>query len=275
MDLQDLNDLNKAADKGRSDFMRLGLALLFIVGAVIYSTTLGHVSLPMMVAAGIGAYMAMNIGANDVANNVGPAVGSKALTMGGALIIAAVFEAGGAIIAGGDVVSTIRSGIIDPSLIPDKAAFIWIMMSALLAAALWLNIATLVGAPVSTTHSIVGALLGSGVMAAGFGIANWSKVATIAASWVISPVLGGVIAAAFLYFIKRTITYQSDMKAAAARIVPILIALMAWIFTSYLLIKGLARIWPMSFSSAMAGGVGIGLLTYFVLRPVVARRARA
>ncbi|RQW28696.1 inorganic phosphate transporter [Rhodobacteraceae bacterium CH30] len=275
MDLQDFSDITKAADKGRNDFMRLGLALLFIVGAVIYSTTLGHVSLPMMVAAGIGAYMAMNIGANDVANNVGPAVGSKALTMGGALIIAAIFEAAGALIAGGEVVSTIRSGIIDPSLIPDKAAFIWIMMSALLAGALWLNIATVVGAPVSTTHSIVGALLGSGVMAAGFGIANWSKVATIAASWVISPLLGGIIAAAFLYFIKRTITYQTDMKGAAARIVPILIALMAWVFTSYLLLKGLARIWPMSFANAMGGGVAAGILSYLILRPLIARRAAA
>lgn len=273
MDLHDYSEISKASQRGQNDFVRLGLALLFIIGAVIYSTTLGHISLPMMVAAGIGAYMAMNIGANDVANNVGPAVGSKALTMGGALVIAAVCEAAGALIAGGEVVSTIRSGIIDPSLIPDKAAFIWIMMSALLAAALWLNVATLVGAPVSTTHSIVGALLGAGVMASGFGIANWGKVVQIAASWVISPVMGGIVAAGFLYFIKRTITYQSDMRAAAARIVPVLIGLMVGVFAAYLMLKGLSKLWKVGFVEALLAGAGLGVVSYLVLKPIVARRA--
>ena len=146
----------------------------------------------------------MNIGANDVANNVGPAVGSRALTLTGAIIIAAIFEAAGALIAGGDVVGTIKKGIIDPALIANGDDFIWLMMAALLAGALWLNIATGVGAPVSTTHSIVGGVLGAGIAAGGWGIANWATMGTIAASWVISPVIGGVIAAVFLYLIKHT-----------------------------------------------------------------------
>lgn len=115
------------------------------------------------------------------------------------------------------------------------------MLAALLAAAIWLNIATFFNAPVSTTHSIVGGVLGAGIAAGGFGIANWPVFGKIAASWVISPVLGGIIAALFLYLIKRTITYQEDMVAAAKRIVPILIALMVWAFSTYLILKGLKK----------------------------------
>ena len=109
------------------------------------------------------------------------------------------FEALGAFVAGGDVVKTIKKGIIDPALISDPQVFIWAMTAALLSAALWLNFATSIGAPVSTTHSIVGGVMGAGIAAAGFAIVSWGTMGKIAASWVISPVLGGVIAAAFLY----------------------------------------------------------------------------
>lgn len=112
--------------------------------------------------------MSLNIGANDVANNVGPTVGARVMPLGAALVMAAVCEAAGAIIAGGEVVGTIRSGIIDPSAIATTEGYVWAMTAALLAAALWLNVATMVGAPVSTTHSIVGGVLGAGVAAAGF-----------------------------------------------------------------------------------------------------------
>ena len=135
-------------------------------------------------AAVIGAYMAMNIGANDVANNVGPAVGSFALTLTGAIVIAAIFEAAGAIIAGGDVVSTVKKGIIDPADVNDPDVFIWVMMGALIGAALWLNAATWLGAPVSTTHSIVGGVMGAGIAAAGWDIVNWDSMGKIAlAGW--------------------------------------------------------------------------------------------
>ena len=145
----------------------------------------------LVLAAVFGAYMAMNIGANDVANNVGPAVGSGALTIGGAIIIASIFEASGALIAGGDVVGTIKKGIIDPAAFGnDSMTFVYAMSAALLAAALWLNLATWLKAPVSTTHSIVGGVLGGGVAAGGFAIVSWGTMGKIAASWVISPVLG-------------------------------------------------------------------------------------
>jgi PiT family inorganic phosphate transporter len=184
----------------------------------------------IIAGAAIGAYMALNIGANDVANNVGPAVGANALSMTGALIIAAIFESAGALLAGGDVVGTISKGIIDPSAVGDPEIFIWAMFAALISAALWVNLATWVGAPVSTTHSVVGGVMGAGIAAAGFSAVNWPKMSQIAASWVISPLLGGVIAALFLWFIKSQVSDKNDKIAAARRWVPVLIAIMAMAF---------------------------------------------
>jgi PiT family inorganic phosphate transporter len=176
---------------------------------------------------------------------VGPAVGSGALTIGGAIIIASIFEASGALIAGGDVVGTIKKGIIDPAAFGnDSMIFVYAMSAALLAAALWLNLATWLKAPVSTTHSIVGGVLGGGVAAGGFAIVSWGTMGKIAASWVISPVLGGVIAAIFLYVIKSQILYKEDKLAAAKKVVPVLVALMAAAFITYLTVKGLKKIWP-------------------------------
>jgi PiT family inorganic phosphate transporter len=146
-------------------------------------------------------------------------------------------------------------------------------MGALLAGAVWLNIATALGAPVSTTHSIVGGVLGAGVAAGGMGIANWGKMAQIATSWVISPLLGGLIAAAFLYLIKRSITYQINKTQAAGRVVPMLIALMVWAFGVYLMLKGLTRVWPVDFPEALAIGFVLAVLVYFLVRPVVEKRA--
>ncbi len=251
----------------RREMVRVGSVLLFMVGIVLFLTSRsGQIHFSLVIAGMIGGYMALNIGANDVANNVGPAVGSRALTLGGAILVAAIFEMAGALVAGGDVVGTIKSGIITPSSLMEKEVFIWLMTAALLAGALWLNIATASGAPVSTTHSIVGGVLGAGIAAGGWDIANWGEVGKIAASWVISPVLGGVIAAAFLYLIKRTITYQPDMMAAARRWVPWLLAFMAWAFATYLIMKGLRQIWKVGFPAAAAIGLACAVLTYLFVR---------
>lgn len=274
MDLNEMDAFDKVAAPARRELLRFGVALLFVIGVALFTwLTQGHVSLVMVVAAVIGAYMAMNIGANDVANNVGPAVGSKALTLGGAIAIAAIFEAAGAIIAGGDVVSTIKGGIIDPAAIGDPMTFVWLMMAALLAAAIWLNLATAFGAPVSTTHSIVGGVMGGGIAAAGWGIANWGTVGQIAASWVISPLLGGLLAAALLYLIKRSITYQGDLLTAAKKRVPWFLALMAWAFGTYLVVKGLKKIVEVPFLGAALIGVVIAAIVFFLVRPLVARAA--
>lgn len=276
MELQHIDGIERATARGRSELFRFGIGLLFIIGVMLYTATRGQGegSMVLVIAAMIGGYMAMNIGANDVANNVGPAVGSKALTLGGALMIAAIFEAAGALIAGGDVVGTIRSGIINPEMLRESAdTFIWVMLAALLAGALWLNFATAVGAPVSTTHSIVGAVLGAGVAAKGFDIVNWGSMSAIASSWVISPVLGGLIAAAFLYLIKRSITYQPDMASAARKMVPMLIGFMAWSFGAYLLLKGLSKIWKLSFVEAIVYSFGFAVLVFLIVRQRIGRAA--
>lgn len=257
-------------------FSRIGWALLFLAIAsnVAMIATVGMDHQLFIVAAGvIGGYMALNIGANDVANNVGPAVGSRALSMVGALIIAAIFESLGAIIAGGDVVKTISKGIVDPTLISDPNIFIWAMMSALLAAALWVNLATWLSAPVSTTHAVVGGVMGAGISAAGFAVVDWGVMGAIAASWVISPVLGGVIAAMFLAFIKFNVIYREDKIAGAKRWVPVLVALMAGVFSSYLVMKGLKKIWRPGPEAIVGIGLAIGFVTYLIVRPLIHRKA--
>ena len=248
MEIKTINTLEKQAmKKSHSELARIGFALFFLVGILAYSfATSGGVpnNVFLAIAAVFGGYMAMNIGANDVANNVGPAVGSKALTMGGAIVIAMVFEASGAFIAGGDVVSTIKKGIIDINAFgSDSDSFLWAMMAALLAAALWLNLATMAKAPVSTTHSIVGGVMGAGIAAAGFDIVDWGTMGKIASSWVISPLIGGVIAAAFLFAIKKTIIFKEDKVSASYRWVPIYVAMMSLAFVTYLILKGLKKVW--------------------------------
>jgi len=278
MEFRNLNDIENATSRGRKEMFRFGTAMLFIIMIMLFASNLqtgsGTVSVELVIAAMIGGYMALNIGANDVANNVGPAVGSKALTLTGAIILAAIFESSGALIAGGDVISTIKKGIIDPGLINDSDTFIWLMIAALLAGALWLNLATAMGAPVSTTHSIVGGVLGAGIAAAGWSIANWDKMGAIAASWVISPVIGGLIAASFLYSIKRSITYKDDMISSAKKMLPILIGIMVWAFSTYLILKGLKKIWKVDFFTAAAVGLALATMAYLIIKPMIARQAQ-
>jgi inorganic phosphate transporter, PiT family len=275
-DLNKLVQLETATSQTARNFANVGLAVLFlaVVWVIANAVTTGLDNQAYIVAAGvIGGYMALNIGANDVANNVGPAVGAKSLTMFGALIIAGIFESAGAIIAGGDVVSTISKGIINPDLLPDTSVFIPAMMSALLAAALWINIATYVGAPVSTTHSVVGGVMGAGIAAAGLSVVDWIVMSKIAASWVISPVLGGIVAAMLLAFVKSRIIYQKDKIAGAKRWVPILVAIMAGVFSAYLCMKGSKRIWkPEPWMVVVIGGI-VAAIAYAIVNPRIARRA--
>lgn len=253
-----------------------GIALVFVVlaglGAMLFFGQESN-SLIVIVAACLGAYMALNIGANDVANNMGPAVGANALTMGGAIGIAVVFESAGALIAGGDVVSTIAKGIIEPESLGTASVFIWAMMAALLSAALWVNVATWVGAPVSTTHSVVGGVMGAGIAAAGFAAVSWPTMGKIAASWVISPVLGGVIAALFLWLIKSRIIYRDDKIAAARTWVPVLVGIMAGAFATYLALKGLKRIISIDLSTALMIGAAIGVLVWLAMIPAIRKQS--
>ncbi|SHL64134.1 inorganic phosphate transporter, PiT family [Roseovarius marisflavi] len=275
-DLGRISQVEYAAAYVSRPLVAPGIALAFMVLAGLAAALFfqaSPVNMIVIAAAVIGAYMAINIGANDVANNMGPAVGANALTMGGAIIIAAIFESAGALLAGGDVVSTISKGIIDPSGMADIQTFIWAMMAALLSAALWVNLATKVGAPVSTTHSVVGGVMGAGIAAAGFAAVNWPTMGAIAASWVISPVLGGVIAAAFLALIKSRIIYQEDKIAAARKWVPILVAIMAAAFSSYLALKGFKKLFKIDMQTALLIGLVLGVATYFITRPMIRRQS--
>ena len=276
MDINTIDTFDKATEKTLPGFAKLSLALLFVALVFLWSYT-SHGDVPnntfLIIGAVFGAYMAMNIGANDVANNVGPAVGSKAMTLMWAIIIAAIFEALGAFIAGGDVVKTIKKGIIDPALITNPEVFIWAMTAALLSAALWLNFATSVGAPVSTTHSIVGGVMGAGIAAAGFSIVSWGTMGKIAASWVISPVLGGIIAASFLFFIKKKIIFKKDMVNAAKVFVPVLISFMTWAFSTYLILKGIKKIIKLDFFTAAGIALIIAIIAYVLVKPLVSKAA--
>ncbi|HEX5739672.1 MAG TPA: anion permease [Hydrogenophaga sp.] len=261
--------------------LQLGAAVFFLIMVGVYASLTGASTVGLtssavwllIVAAGVGAYMAMNIGANDVANNMGPSVGSGAMTMGWAIVVAAVFEALGAIVAGGEVVGTIKGGIIDPAQIGDATTFAWVMFAALLAGALWLNLATAVGAPVSTTHSIIGAVMGAGIAAGGWGLVNWNTIGAIVMSWVISPLMGGALAAGFLYLIKRSVTYRSEKTDAAGRVVPVLIALMVWAYTTYMLLKGLGQIVKIAFPVAMLAGAGVAVVVWWFIHKPLGRLA--
>lgn len=254
-----------------------GIALVFIMLAGLAAATImgaGAGTWVVVMAAAIGAYMALTIGANDVANNMGPAVGAKAVTLGGALAIAAICETAGALLAGGDVVSTVSRGIVAPETMAAPAVFVWAMMAALLSGALWIHLATALGAPVSTTHSIVGGVLGAGIAAAGFGAVNWGVMGAIAASWVISPVLGGVIAALFLALINNRILSQPDKLAAARTWVPVLTGLMGGVFATYMSLKGLKSVLHMSLGESILVGVIVAVPLALLMRPVIARQSR-
>ncbi|MGB6347924.1 MAG: inorganic phosphate transporter [Methyloceanibacter sp.] len=275
-DLRKIERLEEATRSVSRNRLALGIALLFLATAgVLASFQIGAEpnALLMVIAAVIGGYMALTIGANDVANNVGPAVGARALTMSGALIIAAIFECAGALLAGGNVVKTISRDIIDPALVPSSEVFVWIMMSALLASALWVHLATFLGAPVSTTHAIVGGVLGAGIAAVGVGPVDWFVVSSIVLSWLTSPLIGGIVAALFLAFIKVNLIYQDDKLAAARRWVPLLIALLAGIFSAYLVVKGLNHVWRPGLP--VVGGIGLLVfaLSYAAAKPWVRRQS--
>lgn len=276
MELQHISEFEKAVEGSRGELVRFGVSFLFMVGVMFFAAThgAGQGELTLVMAAIVATYMAMNIGANDVANNVGPAVGARAISLVGALAIAAVFDIAGALVAGERVIERMRSGIIQPDLLTDPQILVWIMLAALLASAVWINIASALGAPVSTTHAIVGAIMGGGIAAHGIDIVNWPVMGRIVASWVVSPVLGGALAAMFLYFIKRSITYHADMAAAARRVVPALLGVMAWVFSTFLLVEGLGRLPFVSGGVAVLCGFAVAVLTFVAVRARMSDRGR-
>jgi len=208
-----------------------------------------------------GVFMTWGIGANDVANAMGTSVGSGAITIKTAIIIAAIFEFAGAGIAGGHVTKTIRKGIVDPSSIADQPEILVMgMLAALLAAGCWLALASTRGWPVSTTHSIIGALVGFAIAAMGFEAVQWGKISQIVASWVVSPLLGGGIAFALMISIQRLIFNSNQPFQSAVRWGPAYVFLVGFTISLVTMFKGLKHLnidlsVPMSF--VVAGIIGL------------------
>jgi PiT family inorganic phosphate transporter len=204
---------------------------------------LSHGSTLVMIAAAVGFFMAWGIGANDVANAMGTSVGSKALTIKQAIIIAMIFEFAGAYLAGGEVTSTIRKGIIDPALFVDiPELLVFGMISALLAAATWLLVASILGWPVSTTHSIVGAIIGFAAIGISPDTVAWGKVGGIVGSWVVTPLISGVIAFVIFNSAQKLIFDTDKPLEQAKRYVPFYMFLAGFVLSLVTIKKGLKHI---------------------------------
>jgi PiT family inorganic phosphate transporter len=231
-----------------------------------YQTTL------IVLALVFGFYMAWNIGANDVANAMGTSVGSGALTFKRAVILAAIMEFAGAFLVGSHVSDTVRKGIVDPELFAgDPQAFVLGMLSALLAAGLWLQFASYFGWPVSTTHSIIGAIIGFGIVYGGMSAVHWDQVGTIAVSWIISPLMSGIISFIVFQIVLHRVFYRADPVEAVRKFTPYMVFVVLMIMTLVMVFKGLKNLHlDLSLSSALLVSSGVGLigalLSYVLLR---------
>lgn len=233
-----------------------------------------HATLLLILAAVFGLFMAWGIGANDVANAMATSVGSKALTIKSAIIIAAIFEFSGAYLAGGEVTSTIRKGMVDSTMFADSPELlVYGMLSALLAAGVWLLLATRSGLPVSTTHSIVGAIVGFAAVTMGIDAVQWGKVGNIAMSWVVSPILAGTLS----YFLYRSVQLlildSKDPFKNSKRYVPFYIFLTGFIISLVTVFKGLKHLGlnmtkAECYSIAAIVGVVSAIIGIFMIRKI-------
>lgn len=228
----------------------------------------------MVLAIIFGVYMCWGIGANDLANAMGTSVGSGALTVGAAIIIAGIFEFAGAFLAGGHVTKTIRKGIIDPAPITGHPEVLVLgMIASLLAAAIWLMIASRRGWPVSTTHSIVGAIVGFALVGIGVDAVNWGKIGQIAASWVLSPLIGGLLALLLMLSVRKLILNSDTPFQSARRYAPAYVFLVGFIISLVTAFKGLKHLnidlsVGMSFAAAAVFGLIIAALGWRLVRRV-------
>ncbi|NRA54966.1 MAG: inorganic phosphate transporter [Gammaproteobacteria bacterium] len=226
----------------------------------------------VLLAGVFGLFMAWGIGANDVANAMGTSVGSKALTIKQAIIIAMVFEFAGAYLAGGEVTSTIRKGIIDSAYFVDSPELlVYGMIASLLAAGIWLLLASYLGWPVSTTHSIVGAIVGFAAVGVSADAVTWSKVGGIVGSWLITPLISGIFAYLIFMSAQKLIFNTSDPLANARRYVPFYMALSGFMLSLVTIKKGLKHIgihFETNEALLTAGGIGlvVGLIGVVLIK---------
>ncbi len=213
-------------------------------------------------------YMACNIGANDVANAMGTSVGSKALTFKQAIMIAAVAEFVGAFFVGGEVSDTIRKGMLDPSVF-DAVPYhlVYGMISALIAAALWLHIASFLGWPVSTTHSIVGGVVGFGFIAGGVDVINWEQINQVVISWIVSPFMGGFVAFIVFTFISKYVFRKRNPLYFAKIFLPYMVFVVFVILTNAMVYKGLKNLHlDLSFNHALSISLVVGFVAFLIAK---------
>ncbi|MBT5258300.1 MAG: inorganic phosphate transporter [Nitrospina sp.] len=224
----------------------------------------------MVLAVSACIYMACNIGANDVANAMGTSVGSGSLTFKQAIYIAAIAEFAGAFFVGGHVSDTIRKGMLDPTIFSETPIIlVYGMIAALLSAALWLNIASYLGWPVSTTHSIVGAVVGFGIMAGGMDAINWIKVWSVVMSWVVSPLMGGLVAFLLFRFLTNQVFRRRNPLLYAKRILPYMVFLVCVILANAMFYKGLKNLHlNFSFPEAILYSFIVGAIGFFIAKPL-------
>ncbi len=227
----------------------------------------------IVLAMAFGLFMAWGIGANDVANALGTSVGSGAITIKTAIIVAAIFEFAGASLAGGNVTSTIRKGIIDPTQLADHPeTIVYGMIAALLAAGVWLAVASTKGWPVSTTHSIVGAIVGFAMAGIGIDAVAWGKISQIVASWVVSPILGGGFAFLLMMSTQKLIFNADKPFEAAVRWGPVYIFLVGFVISLVTLFKGLTHLnIDLTVGASFAIAIAIGIAVALIGRRAIAR----
>ena len=227
----------------------------------------------MVMAIIFGFYMTWGIGANDVANAMGTSVGSGAITVKQAIIIAAIFEFAGAFIAGGSVTKTIRKGIIDPSSITNNPeVLVYGMLAALLAAAIWLMVASTRGWPVSTTHTIVGAIVGFAMAGIGIDAVNWVKIGGIVASWLVSPLIGGTVALLLMVSIRKLILNTDKPFEQAVKWGPFYVFLVGFIVTLVTMFKGLKHLkLELSMGQSIIAAIVVGIIVALIGRAMIAK----
>jgi len=227
-------------------------------------------TLLMVLAVSACIYMACNIGANDVANAMGTSVGSSSLTFKQAIYVAAIAEFAGAFFVGGHVSDTIRKGMLDPTIFSETPIIlVYGMIAALLSAALWLNIASYLAWPVSTTHSIVGAVVGFGIMAGGTDAINWIKVWSVVMSWVVSPLMGGLVAFLLFRFLTNQVFRRRNPLLYAKRILPYMVFLVCVILANAMFYKGLKNLHlNFSFPEAILYSFIVGAIGFFIAKPL-------
>jgi PiT family inorganic phosphate transporter len=232
----------------------------------------------IMLGIGFGLFMAWGIGANDVANAMGTSVGSGAITFRQAIIIAVIFEFAGAVLAGGEVTATVRKGILDAGAFIDSPhLLVYGMLAALLAAASWLFIASSLSWPVSTTHSIVGAIVGFGAVGVGIDAVSWGKVYTIIASWVVSPLLAGTLAILIFKSLQNLVIDTDEPFNNAKKYLPFYVFIVGFVIALVTMLKGLKHVeslkhlgkdMPTSMMIAVLVGIAASLIAVFIIRRI-------